>query len=109
MVMRLNWRGGDVKRAVDEAVQRGIDDTMAAAVNEGKSNHPGWKNITGTAEGSIAIQVPARMERDGLVGRWGSQGVRYMLPLEVKRGAALRSAADNTYPTLSRRIKEHLK
>lgn len=109
MGWRVNWKGADVKAKVDEASRRGIDDTMAAAVNTGKSNHPGWKNVTGTAEGSIAIQAPAKEGEGGVVGRWGSQGVRYMLPLEVNRGAALRSAADHNYPSLARRIQGHLK
>ena len=98
-----------MERHVREAAKRGIDDTMAACVNTGKSNHPGWKNITGTAEGSIAIQRPAEEQGGGVVGRWGSQGVRYMLPLEVNHGAALRSAADNQYPSLKRRIQGHLR
>jgi len=91
------------------ASKRGIDDVLAAAVNEAKQNHPGWRNITGTAEGSMAIQQPAHEDRRGVVGRWGSMGVLYMIFLEILHGSALRHAADVTYPSLGRRIKEHLR
>ena len=108
-IWRVNWRGEDVKRRVLAASKLGVDDTMAAAVNEGKQNHPGWSNVTGTAEGSIAIQQPAHEDGRGVVGRWGSMGVLYFIFLEILHGAALRHAADVTYPSLTRRIKEHLR
>lgn len=106
---RVNWRGDGVRRRVDEAARKGIDDTMAAAAIEGKRSHPGWRNRTGTAEGSIAIYQPARKQGSATVGRWGSRGVNYFIFLEIKHGSALRNATDKEYPSLAQRIKEHLK
>lgn len=105
---RLDWRGDEVRRRLEEAARKGIDDTMAAATIGAKQSHPGWRNRTGTAEGSIRITRPARKQGAATVGRWGSQGVVYMRSLEFKRGSALRNSADKTYPSLGRRIKEQL-
>jgi len=105
---RLNWRGEQVRQRVLAAARAGIDDTMAACANDAKSSHPGWKNVTGTAEGSIAIQQPAHEDGRGAVGRWGSMGVLYMIFLEILHGSALRTSADRNYPSLARRIKGHL-
>jgi len=105
---RVDWRGDNVARAMRAASKRGIDDTMAAATIEAKSNHPGWRNRTGTAEGSIKIITPAQEKGDGVEGQWGSQAVNYMIWLEILRGAALRSAADVQYPTLVSRIAQQM-
>ena len=56
----LIWNGDDVKAKVLAAAEKGIDKTMAAAVRDTKGSHPGWKNITGLAEGSVRIGVTAR-------------------------------------------------
>jgi len=106
---RIDWKGDDVRRHVEDAARKGIDDTMAASSIEAKTNHPGWKNITGTAEGSIGITQPAHKEGGLIVGRWGSRAVAYFIWLELKHGAALRNAADRIYPSLRRRIKAYLR
>lgn len=103
------WHGSDVERRVMEASAKGIDDTMAACANSAKNDHPGWNNITGTAEGSIAILQPARKSGNAIAGIWGSMGVRYMIFLEILHGAALRGAADRNYPSLKKRIQAHLR
>lgn len=106
---RINWKGADVRRRVEDAARMGIDDTMAAAGIEAKANHSGWKNITGNAEGSISITEPAHKEGGAILGRWGSKAVAYFIWLELKHGAALRTAADKTYKSLKRRIQAHLR
>lgn len=102
----VNWRGDDVLRRVQRATEFGIDRTMADAVVESKRNHPGWKNKTGTAEGSIRIVKEAGENAlGGTSGEWGSTGVNYMIFLEVKHGSALRSAT-RVYRNLKRYIRE---
>ncbi len=106
---RSNWKGNELKRRTAAASERGIDDTMAAATIDAKHSHPGWRNRTGNAEGSIRITDPAKRDPRGVVGRWGSLGVIYFLMLELKRGSALRMSAQANYPSLTRRIAFHLK
>ena len=101
----IDWKGELVKEAAYRAAETGIDQTMAATVIEAKTNHPGWNNVTGNAEGSISITQPAKRQSTKVFGRWGSMAVNYMLILEIKRGAALRTAADITYKTLIKRIR----
>ena len=81
---------------------------MAACEIDAKNDHPGWKNRTGNAEGSIRTVDKAKGDFRGAVGRWGSTGVNYMLMLELKRGSALRMAAQANYPDLNRRIAFHM-
>mgnify|MGYP001580242455 CR=1 FL=1 len=109
--VRLHWNGDNVARRIREASRLGIDDTMAQCAITAKGSHPGWKNVTSNAEGSISIVRPAWVSQLGgkVIGWWGSKGVLYMIFLEVKHGAALRASADKNYPSLSRRIKQHLR
>ena len=104
---RLNWRGDDVLKRLQEAARKGIDDTMAASVLSAKGNHPGWRNITSTAEGSMSIYEPARTQGGVTYGIWGSRGVMYMIFLEMKHGSALRNASEKEYPSLRMRIQQH--
>lgn len=102
------WNGEAVKRQVIEASMRGVNKTMADCVIEAKSNHPGWKNVTGTAEGSIRIQSFAQEAGRDVFGLWGSINVVYMKYLEWLHGSALRNAADRCYPRLKRYIRESM-
>lgn len=104
----VRWKGTELTRRLRSASEKGIDDTMAACEVDAKGNHPGWKNRTGTAEGSIKTVDEAKHDSRGAVGRWGSEGVNYMLTLELKRGSALRMAAQENYPSLNSRIASHL-
>lgn len=105
----VNWKGAEVARRLAAASERAIDDTMGACTIDAKHSHPGWRNLTGNAEGSIRITDPAKRDLSGVVGRWGSLGVVYMLMLELKRGSALRMSAQANYPSLKGRIAFHLK
>ena len=105
----LNWRGDIVAKRVKRAAEIGINDTMARSVTLAKQSHPGWNNVTGTAEGSIRIVEKAKQERGSIFGRWGSASVGYMLQLEIFHGSALRSAGAKLYPQLAKRIKAALK
>ncbi len=106
--MSFRWNGDNVKRKFRQAAKDAINQTMSEAVRHGKQNHPGWKNRTGTAEGSIRIIDFAHREGSRTVGRWGSVDVDYMIWLELKHGSALRSAGDATYPKLIDRIRRGL-
>jgi len=103
---RIDWRGRQVQQHVVAASAAGINDVLARSVGEAKGSHPGWRNRSGNAEGSIRVIDVATGA--SLVGRWGSVGVVYMRRLEFEHGAALRSAADVTYPTLSAAIRRRL-
>lgn len=104
----LEWNGDAVKRQVEAASIRGVNRTMADCTIEAKNNHPGWNNVTGTAEGSIRIQTFAQSSGGEVFGLWGSVNVMYMKFLEWKHGAALRNAADKIYPRLKRYIRESM-
>ncbi len=103
--MSFRWNGDKVKRKARRAAKDAINETIAEAVRHAKQNHPGWKNRTGTAEGSIRVIEFAHREGNRTVGLWGSIGVDYMIWLELKHGAALRSAGDATYPKLADHIR----
>lgn len=117
--MSIKWRGAAVLARVENATKRGIDKTMAEAVVNAKSNHPGWKNVTGTAEGSVRIGQFAERDAAGFVGRWGSVGGtltregrsqgNYVIFLELKHGSFLRNAAARTYRRLAGYIKDGLR
>ncbi len=106
--MSLKWNGDTLLKDVLRAARRGVDKTMSEAVVTAKQSHPGWKNQTGTAEGSINVVSFAQEDGKRVRGTWGSADVDYMIWLELKHGSALRSAADKTYPKLSGYIKEAL-
>lgn len=108
MAVKITWRGDEVVRAVEQAAKLGIDQTMSACVIDAKQNHPGWKNRTGAAEGSMRMIEQAKGQGSQIVGKWGSIGIVYMLFLEFIHGSALRTSADRNYPTLMGRIKANL-
>lgn len=108
MASRVNWKGEAVKLRIRTASAAAVNQTMAWAALEAKQNHPGWVYRTGTAERSIQIQNPAAVTGARIVGQWGSVGVNYMRALEFKHGAALRTAADTTYPKLAGEIRRRL-
>lgn len=110
--MNLKWLGKQVEARVTAACVIAIDEVMALCVNGAKQNHP-WKNVTGTAEGSIRL-TPAVVEGSMVVGRWGSYDVVYFIFLETgtSRMSAmpcLRPAADLYYHELPRRMVSHIR
>ena len=107
--MPLKWRGPRVEAKTVRAAKAGIDATMSQAAIYAKRNHPGWRNITSKAEGSIMLIQPAREQGTAVVGLWGSRNVLYMLWLELKHGSALRSSAAVNYPKLAENIRKHFK
>ncbi len=105
--MGIDWRGDAVQAKLRRAQIAAVDQTMAACVldTQGNEKHPGWKNVTGTAEGSVRIVNFAKEDGDRVVGIWGSAGVNYVLWLELKHGSFLRSSADRNKASLKDRIK----
>ncbi|MFQ5775861.1 MAG: hypothetical protein ACE5GS_15165 [Kiloniellaceae bacterium] len=82
--MTLKWEGKAVTARMRRAMIAGVNQTMAAAVNEAKRSHA-WQNRTGTLEGSIDIHdfaAPTDRGR-GVRGLWGSRDVRYALIHEL--------------------------
>lgn len=93
---------------LDRAALQAVDDTTAAAAIYAKQNHPGWKNVTGLAEGSIRME-PATIQGDHVVGYFGSFDVNYFIWLEIGANGhagdfTLRRAADAEFPSLGRRL-----
>lgn len=109
MASRLKWNGDEIKRKVLEASKHGINATMSKAAIQAKRNHPGWRNRTGTAEGSVRITKFAEPRGNIVAGQWGSIGVNYVIWLELKHGSFLRNAAAKTYPSLKGEIQRALK
>lgn len=105
----VEWFGDRIKQKILNASVQGVNAVMAACVLEAKHNHPGWRNITGTAEGSVKIIEFAKQQADHVEGQWGSMGVNYLIWLEYKYGSFLRNAADKLYSTLTGKIKEAMK
>jgi len=101
----LIWLGDKVQKRVQGSAMRAIDETTEAAAQRARSHHPGWKSVTGTAEGSIGTNR-ARLQSKRIRGNvTGGEGDAFhLLILEVKRGAALRSAADVEFPHLQERL-----
>ena len=102
----LKWNGPAVIAEVLKATKVGIDKTMADASIHAKQNHPGWKNVTSTAEGSVRPVQFAIQKGASIVGVWGSVDVNYVIWLELKHGSFLRNAADVVYPQLKQNIKD---
>lgn len=106
--MATTWNGDAVKAKVTAAAKHAIDRVMSEASIDAKKNHPGWKNVTSTAEGSVRPVQFAEEKGTKVVGVWGSVDVNYVIWLEVSRGSFLRTSADRNYKNLSAYIKEHL-
>jgi len=132
----LKWYGDAIKKKVQAAQRKGINETMAACLREAKSRVP---VRTGLLQGSLRM-TPATIRGNQIIGEWGSYQVNYarvvefgmrphiILPVNKKalywKGAAhpvkvvhhpgtkgkpyLRPAAEKEYPTLGRRIKRAL-
>jgi hypothetical protein len=109
MASSLKWNGDAIKAKALAAAKHGVNKTMSEAVQQFKRNHPGWRNVTGLAEGSVDVTQFAKRDARGVMGQWGSRGVAYMLPLEFLRGSALRNAAGATYPRLKDNIQAAFK
>ena len=103
---KLIWNGDKVKQKAAEAARVAIDRTMSEAVIQAKNSHPGWKNITGTAEASVRIVTFAERVGSVVRGLWGSSSVHYVKWLELKHGSFLRSSADSIYPRLKKYLRE---
>ena len=104
----LTWRGEALKQKTELACKLGINTIMRDCVLSAKNHHPGWNNVTGTAEGSVRIQEAAHRVPRGIGGEWGSVNVDYVLKLELKHGHFLMNAATKNYPLLNKTIKAYL-
>ena len=102
--------GTEGKAKLEKAAIKGVNKTLAEAVNHAKANHPGWESRSGEAEQSIKVLRAAEVgSKNEISGLWGSSGVYYMRFLEHLHGSALRQAGDDVYRRLRRNIKEALK
>ena len=104
---RLYWLGDQIQKRVEAAAMRAVDKTTEAGAARARSHHPGWESRTGTAEGSIGTR-PARLLKRRIRGSiTGGEGDAFhLLILEVKNGAALRSAADVEFPGVQDRLHD---
>lgn len=104
----VNWRGKHVAANVRRAAAHALNDMGGELVREAKANHPGWRNQTGAAEGSIRLIQTAT--EGALQVIWGSVQIIYMRRLEFEHGGALRGAQQKlaTQRNLTAKIKERL-
>lgn len=104
---RLYWLGDEIQRRVEGAAIRAVDATTEAAAQYARDNHPGWRTDTGTAEASIGTNRARRLSRVIRGNVTGGEGEAfYLLILEVKNGAALRTASDVEFPGVQARLAE---
>ena len=104
--MPLNWQGDAVIKKMLGAQKKGVDAILAACVLSAKNNHPGWQNVTATAEGSVRIvKFADRLAAGRIGGVWGSVDVDYVIWLELNHGSFLRRAARANYPRLASKIR----
>ena len=84
------WRGGAVRRRVEQATREAFDETMALCVATAKSNTP---VKTAALQGSIRLD-PSRLKGNVVEGIWGSFDINYALAVEVgTRGGAVQVSA----------------
>lgn len=105
MTSRLYWLGDKLKERVVEAAKAAIDETTEEAADYARTHHPGWHTVTGTAEGSIGTNSARELKgkiRGNVTG--GDGEAFYLMILEVKNGAALRTAADVVFPRVQERL-----
>jgi hypothetical protein len=105
----VNWRGKDVAAKLRRVAAVAINETVAEAVKRAKSEHPGWENQSGTAEGSIQLLRAATPGAAKPYAEWGSKAVVYMRRLEYEHGGALRGAAQIEHQQLPARMKARMK
>ena len=91
------WNGDKISKDIEDRARKAIDRKLSKAVIEAKSNHKGWKNVTGTAEGSVRVQQFAKRRGNLILGSWGSVAVNYVLALEIHHGSFLRRAGARVY------------
>ena len=100
----VDWRGPQVRRAVQRASKRAIDDTMSRAVRDAKNNVP---VVTSTLQGSLRIE-PAEIKGNVVSGRWGSFDVNYALAVEMGNPSLVPAGGDvkrDTLPNTGRGIR----
>lgn len=103
----LEWLGDEIQQRVEGAAMRAIDRTTEATAEHARSNHPGWVSRTGEAEGSIGTNRARKQKRRIRGNVTGGEGDAFhLLILEVKNGAALRTAADVNFPDVQPRLAE---
>lgn len=118
-VSLMPWKRVDpiapvLQERLNNAILAGIDDTTAAAAISAKQNHPTWKNVTGTLEGSIRMDTAEQVAPGRFRGRFGSFDVFYAIYQElgtryIAAGHFLRNAADLEFPKIGARIRRHLR
>lgn len=110
--IRREWNGVRISNRVAGAALRAIDDTTAAASLSARQHH-GWRNRTGTAEGSIRPEPARQVGPAHFRGLFGSFDVNYFIWLEIgARGRpgdyTLRRAADAEFPKVGDRFAAHM-
>ena len=100
----MDWRGPQVRRAIQRASQLAIDKTTAECVNDAKQNVP---VVTATLQGSFRIE-PAEIKGAFVSGRWGSFDVNYALAIEMGNPSLIPAGGDakrDTLPNTGRSIR----
>ncbi|MDP3908717.1 hypothetical protein [Novosphingobium sp.] len=90
----LKWNGEALLKAMDEAQQVGINQTMSACVEHATNNHP-FKNRSTFLEGSLDVAQSATRVEGGYQGKWGSLDIEYALAIEL--GATINHPGGTAY------------
>ena len=93
---QLDWKGPQVRRAIERASEWGIDKTTSECVRDAKENVP---VRTGALQGSIRMQ-PATRRGKYIEGTWGSFDVNYALAIELGNPSLIPRDADNRRESL---------
>jgi hypothetical protein len=108
-VMKLDWKGDDLKRKLDRIVPEAIDETTQEAAEHAQRSHWWQKRRARGLESEIVTQSARRIGGvwTGAFGATAGAGF-YGLFLE-RKSPFLRPAADATFHNVITRIRRHLK
>ncbi|MGH7892390.1 MAG: hypothetical protein ACREN0_08985, partial [Thermodesulfobacteriota bacterium] len=88
--MSLKWEGDKVIKKMDDAIIKGMAQTITNSVKHAKSNHGKGAHAQGrfvtqtaTLEGSIREVTHPHKAGSEFIGLWGSVDVEYALVLEL--------------------------
>ena len=112
MNVKLDWRGAVVAQRVRDAEVRAVNAALAEGVDRARSNHPGWKTVTGATERAFTTEK-ARRDGTRTVGELGNSAPHFIF-LEIgARGHAgdhtIRRAGDVAGAGLQRRLADELR
>lgn len=104
--LKLTWRGAEVERKLNRAIEGAMNETMEAARDTAKDYAP---VLTGALKDDIRILQPATLRGSRWVGKWGNT-IYYAIfqeagTIHIVAKYYLRSAVDVEYPHYKERLR----